>query len=417
MHRAAQFGASNSSSGILRGSGNADRSYSQYSRPGSRVGESSRSDTTRSTYFKLKAMGYEPNSATLFPDATRVDDGPLQSPPRKRSREESEVDGYEFTPRKRSQTASDTRSPVEFNEDHRTPLVTKSSVDEDEELFAALRETRRAMTESIDFFRDEVQKDEMRRSRPSSRASSIANASAILEENRQFKKPEPPPKYRNRVSKFLPREKYADMLIAKHRAVQTTQNEPAGSLGESLTAPTANRDHSIDITISNLNSIPNLDPSSLEDRRGFFSNNVAQEANSFMPLNNSQTSIPSRQRSSINAPISPPRRNERPTKSPHSSFSNPFAALVDDSDNLQDSDADTDSEDGDESMGDNSYISQVDPPAQASLEGSEVGSEMDSDESQTENAEVSHELSNKSQTSNFTWHGTAGTSADNAIEL
>lgn len=123
----------------------------------------------------------------------------------------------------------------------RKPLVHN---EEDVELFAAMRAARSAMSESISFFKEELARDELHNSRSSDgldnstqthrlrpRFDHSFNSTMPLESHRETR---PPPKYRNRVSKFLPREMYADVLMAKQRE---TNGEASSASTKDRTEP------------------------------------------------------------------------------------------------------------------------------------------------------------------------------------
>lgn len=180
-------------------------------------------DTTRSTYFRLKAMGLDPSSNNLVPpvEALRSE--------RKRSRI-SDSEERAFEPRKRSATLPSVSNSLSNDQDS-TNNTASMADDDDEVLFAAVRQTREAMGESISFFRDELKRDEEQRSRPSSSASSHQNfrpelsnghgsshASSVGSNSMPV---HAALKYRTRISKFLPRDRYADALIAKGEKLES----------------------------------------------------------------------------------------------------------------------------------------------------------------------------------------------------
>lgn len=165
-------------------------------------------DTTRSTYFKMKAMGLNPAHAP-------------STPGRKRPR------SSEFEP---SSASSPFKKPTLADAPSRaTGLETTTSkpkgpsYDEDDDLFASVRQVREAMGESISFFKDQLAKDnELKQS--AARGSSISPTSDYSVSLLGTSNPVPtsatkqaPPSYRNRVSKFLPRDRYADVLLAERK--------------------------------------------------------------------------------------------------------------------------------------------------------------------------------------------------------
>lgn len=233
-----------------------------------------RFDTTRSTYFRLKAMGLDPRSANLYPQSKQmarptsptssrvhrpllVNSSSQYSPDMytERSRKRSQADFTESQdyfdnaegssspdntitmppPAKRPQTSS--ASPN--NHLHRRSSTTGQEEDEDEALFSAVRQARQAMTDSIDFFRSEIEKDA--ESRQSSQVPSRSMSPSIFSTSRlgavnvhpadelgvslngsrrssvTRSARDLPLKYRSRVSKFLPRERYADVKMRQRR--------------------------------------------------------------------------------------------------------------------------------------------------------------------------------------------------------
>jgi len=205
-----------------------------------------RVDETRSTYFKLKARGLDPNAGRITQPMKGLNE-------RKRS----------LSPETSSSTGAGKRlqlsSPPKHgtgealgsavNPTSTTRVETKKFSDEDEALFAAVRTAREAMGESISFYRSETSKmsqpiapssttnsivsnispprfsnsltaatararlDDLNRSY----ASSTTSAASSLLTSQPLKSWELPPKYRSRVSKFLPRNLYADVLMQQRR--------------------------------------------------------------------------------------------------------------------------------------------------------------------------------------------------------
>lgn len=127
---------------------------------------------------------------------------------------------------------------------------TSPEQDEDEAIFAAVRQARQAMSDSISFFHEEIAKEE---SRPQSQASQsplehpnismhpseisnekLGGSVASFGSSRTGRKKEPPPKYRSRVSKFLPREMYADKLMQRNKhTVAQAKERPRPAVDES----------------------------------------------------------------------------------------------------------------------------------------------------------------------------------------
>lgn len=193
---------------------------------------SSRADTTRSTYFKLKAMG-------------------LNTPPvAKRRRTDSEGSLMSRPGKRLTTSISPVQAPAisEQRQGNSEQLHLPKAVvtnEEDEEIFAQIRQVREAMSDSMTFFQEERKKDEEFRlsrssagsaSTPSSsekrptavrdwkaiaeqRIAKALRASSVKSTTPREKTREPPPAYRNRVSKFLPRERYADKMMAQRQDV------------------------------------------------------------------------------------------------------------------------------------------------------------------------------------------------------
>lgn len=212
-------------------------------------------DTTRSTYFKLKAMGIDPRASSN--KRPRSDsDGSLRGRPDKRSlRQHSPPSARRSRDQSPVQTQPTTPALVpaskQANQAKQSPLN-----EEDEELFASIRQVRDAMNDSITFFQSSVQREEdLQQSRSSYgsadsppglnaslsstkpngtrdwRAYAEQKLAASLREGQAGasasggKRKEPPPAYRNRVSKFLSREKYADVLMQKRREMGQSERE------------------------------------------------------------------------------------------------------------------------------------------------------------------------------------------------
>ena len=118
-------------------------------------------DTTRTDYFRLKARGLDPDTPIVpatrkrrITDHTEVEARKRLSPPNGASTMSQPVRSIG------SMSLADSRT-------ERT-VVSKRD-DEDEELFAQMRQVRDAMAESITFFREEREKSELSRSNSSSR--------------------------------------------------------------------------------------------------------------------------------------------------------------------------------------------------------------------------------------------------------
>lgn len=182
-------------------------------------------------------MGLDPNSTTLH---TFTASAPtVISSERKRPRTDS-LDSS-AGPGKRPFTASSSLLASTLlpqpeaniaNTSSSKPDAVVQDPNDDDEILLAARQVRQAMAESMTLFQDEIAKDEKRKSESSHpNAATTRNASRSLGAEdfgitfrstaptslagRASRFVEPPPKYRSRVSKFLPRERYAD--IQAHR--------------------------------------------------------------------------------------------------------------------------------------------------------------------------------------------------------
>lgn len=182
-----------------------------------------RHDTTRSTYFKMKALGLEPSAGQ-----------PTKPHPRSAKRIRSNDDFHDVVDKRRFSTSPSSPSSLQPSTTPSGPSLHRTINDEDVEIFAAVRAARDAMSESISFFKEEMAKDELSRSRSSEGLNnstrtanppppppprfdqSTPSTTTLSPGSATFSK-EPPPKYRNRVSKFLPREMYADVLRERQR--------------------------------------------------------------------------------------------------------------------------------------------------------------------------------------------------------
>lgn len=194
----------------------------------STAASSVRADTTRSTYFKLKAVGLTP--PPVAKRRRRDSGGSLMSRPGKRLT-------TSVSPVQASISSEQTKEKPQ--QPHTLKAIATN--EEDEELFAQIRQVRDAMSDSMTFFQEERKKDENFRLSQSSAGSAgtppssdkqstaVRDWKAIAEEriNKALrastvtpttsyeKMREPPPAYRNRISKFLPRERYADKMMAQ----------------------------------------------------------------------------------------------------------------------------------------------------------------------------------------------------------
>ena len=114
-----------------------------------RLAPNTRSDTTRTDYFQLKALGIDP-------------DTPVVPSTKKRTREEMEIDGAESSTGTALPNPRPSRSPrlsVSQPATQVQPSATKASAsaDDDEELFAQIRSVREALAESEQWCRSERQ--------------------------------------------------------------------------------------------------------------------------------------------------------------------------------------------------------------------------------------------------------------------
>ena len=114
-----------------------------------RLAPNARSDTTRTDYFQLKALGIDP-------------DTPVVPSTKKRTRDESKIDGIESsrgtalsTPRPLDNTRPSIPQPAA--QAHFISAQASGSADDDEELFAQIRSVREALAESEQWCRSERQ--------------------------------------------------------------------------------------------------------------------------------------------------------------------------------------------------------------------------------------------------------------------
>lgn len=208
------------SSGYLPGASQYQSSTSSLgSSWGSLKASARRSDTTRSTYFKLKAMGLDPTSDTLFSSTATL-------------RKRSQSDDFESasTSAKKAMYEQDKLAELPSNVSQSLPKHFVTAIaDEAEELFAQSRAIREQLSEGITFYREEIKKYEStppKSDEPPSHSHSLLSSitkqdwyrasTASLSSSRPKM---PPPSYRDRVSKFLPRERYADVLKQQNRSV------------------------------------------------------------------------------------------------------------------------------------------------------------------------------------------------------
>lgn len=217
----------------------------------------SRRDTTRSNYFRLKAMGIEP-PRSILPPAKPASEYQAYRSGKKRVRESDSYADLRgaagASANQESSSAENARSSmpppskrpasqveVEKNLNESTSTASSFNLqDEDEALFEAVRQAKKAMSDSVDFFKEEME-GMKRESERSSRSTSVNGnstgaasdsvpryqsarerykidelfASVGSEDSVSRREVAPPPKYRSRVSKFLPREEYADVKMQR----------------------------------------------------------------------------------------------------------------------------------------------------------------------------------------------------------
>lgn len=195
------------------------------------------STPSRSNYFRLKAMGINPEGDTNAPQA------------RKRLREDSEEAQAEVQlPNKKSQTppsAVEARS-AGFTRPHDprhdgtralsgsiagTEPLSKARQD-DEELFARARAARKAMAESSTWYRSEIQKDDDRRKQEAARSLTSPSMERARElarlrsANLGAASPDVPA-YRLRESRFVPRAQYHAAIEKAKQNIQSRSRSPS----------------------------------------------------------------------------------------------------------------------------------------------------------------------------------------------
>ena len=109
-----------------------------------RLAPSTRSDTTRTDYFQLKALGIDP-------------DTPVVPSTKKRTREEMEIDGAESLSNPRPSRSPRLSVSQPATQVQPSPAKASASADDDEELFAQIRSVREALAESEQWCRSERQ--------------------------------------------------------------------------------------------------------------------------------------------------------------------------------------------------------------------------------------------------------------------
>lgn len=222
--------ASNLTNSVSRSSSQADivqrSSFLGFSLAGDK---SKGTSTTKSTYFRMKAMGLKPKPTNHISTDRGI----------KRSRSESldaasaKLDASSLARLDREQDRSLMPPPP-------TRSVRSKPEDDDEALFARLRVAREALQENESFMRSEVLKEEdLRRSTSSvqsdheSPTMERARAEARLRLSSSANNREVPA-YRLRESKFVPREQYgkaierANELRASRSNAKSIAGEPAG---------------------------------------------------------------------------------------------------------------------------------------------------------------------------------------------
>ncbi|KAI9711953.1 MAG: hypothetical protein M1828_001752 [Chrysothrix sp. TS-e1954] len=190
-----------------------------------------RRNTTRSTYFRMKAMGLDSrNISKIYVSPQKTD--------RKRPRDSGSDLGDDM-PSKRwhtmssatkgaAETPSHTRAPEDGNLSQPTRLTAGPHFpqdrqhDDDEALFAAARQARQAMSESMSLFSAEIANEEFRASASAMRSLGALHSTPVVSSmtsndiiSSNSTPRLSPPKYRSRVSRFLSRDQYADRIFAQ----------------------------------------------------------------------------------------------------------------------------------------------------------------------------------------------------------
>lgn len=191
--------------------------------------------TTKSTYFRMKAMGLKPKPTNYISTDRGI----------KRSRSESldaasaKLDASSLARLDREQDRSLMPPP-------QTRSVRSKPDDDDEALFARVRAAREALQENENFMRSEVLKEEdSRRSRSSAQSDhesptmERARVEARLRLSSSANNREVPA-YRLRESKFVPREQYGKAIERANelRASRSTAKLIAGESAGQAAAPT-----------------------------------------------------------------------------------------------------------------------------------------------------------------------------------
>ena len=150
-----------------------------------RLAPNTRSDTTRTDYFQLKALGIDP-------------DTPVVPSTKKRTRDEMEIDGAEssmgtalLSPRPTHSTRPSVSQPG-TQPPPNSVKVSRPAVDDDEELFAQIRSVREALAESEQWCRSERQSIEKSMT-PQSQSSPPHNETPAQRRLREIRERGPTP--------------------------------------------------------------------------------------------------------------------------------------------------------------------------------------------------------------------------------
>jgi len=251
-------------------------SFLGFSMPRARVDSSASKPSSRSSYFRMKAMGINPNGPSM-PTPTvkkraREDDGDIveSTPVAKKSKTpprigagSSRMRSASFRSQSSVQSSILELSPGPENVT-RPVRSTSKSQDDDEALFARARAARKALAESGNWYRSEVEKADDAESVVSGRSQ--VSASASLQRAREearlrasqrsevsrlgmsgmssmsgFSQYQPDvPAYRLRESRFVPREQYGRAVeIAKERAASRSTPQSVVHERSGTTTPRA----------------------------------------------------------------------------------------------------------------------------------------------------------------------------------
>ncbi|KAK4992055.1 actin cytoskeleton and mitosis protein [Elasticomyces elasticus] len=203
--------------------------------------------TTKSNYFKLKALGIDPNTGlpALKNGKKRTrsheDDSKRSSPPAKVARSPTTRKNLAETTW-RNERASGPQLDSSAKSDH-APLTAataerRQTNDEDEALFTRVRAAREALAESTAFYRSEVQRGELCRGQsppsvsPSRQYESPSLAQARTEARSRDSKTEympNVPRYRLRESRFVPKEDYSK-AIERAKEIREARNQASSRM-------------------------------------------------------------------------------------------------------------------------------------------------------------------------------------------